>query len=336
MRKKDAAADGRFVFAVSTTGVYCRPSCASRPALRKNVAFYSSAAEAERAGFRPCKRCRPEGPTLANEQATAVARACRLIEKSENTPTLDQLAKSAAMSRYHFHRVFKKTTGVTPREFAQAHRARRLREELPKQPSVTGAIYGAGFHSAGRFYADSSRILGMKPDRYRRGGLGETIRFSVGKCSLGLILVAASDKGVCAITLGDDSEALTHDLRRRFPNAELVDGNRAFQKTVASVVKFVEAPRLGLQLPCDIRGTAFQQRVWQALQKIPLGSTASYAEVARRLGVPKGARAVAGACAANALAVVIPCHRVVHGSGALSGYRWGVERKRALLERESA
>jgi AraC family transcriptional regulator, regulatory protein of adaptative response / methylated-DNA-[protein]-cysteine methyltransferase len=336
VRKKDAHADGCFVFSVSTTGVYCRPSCASRQALRKNVAFHASAAKAEEAGFRPCKRCRPEGPTLAAERSAAMARACRLIEESENAPTLDVLAKSAGMSRYHFHRVFKEVTGVTPKTYAQAQQARRIRDELPKRRSVTDAIYGAGFNSAGRFYATSSRMLGMKPDHFRQGGVGETIRFSVGKCSLGLILVAASDKGVCAITLSDDPELLQRDLRRRFPNAELVGGNRAFEKTVAAVVHFVEAPRLGLDLPFDIRGTAFQQRVWQALQKIPLGSTTSYAEIARSLGLPKGARAVAGACAANSLAVVIPCHRVIRGDGTLSGYHWGVDRKRALLKRESA
>lgn len=333
--RRDTKADGHFYYAVRTTGVYCRPSCAARLARREHVRFYSTGAEAERAGFRPCKRCRPHAPSLAEQYAEVAATACRHIETAEEAPDLATLAQAAGMSRYHFHRVFKAATGVTPKAYATAQRARRVREELARSASVTDAIYGAGFHSNGRFYATSTGVLGMTPSDFRAGAAGLTIRFAVGACSLGAILVAASAKGVCAILLGDEPEALLRDLQERFPKAELLGGDAEFEQLVAKVVGFVEAPALGLDLPLDVRGTAFQQRVWQALQAIPAGSTASYAEIAHRIGTPKAVRAVAQACAANALAVAIPCHRVVRHDGALSGYRWGIERKRALLEREA-
>jgi AraC family transcriptional regulator, regulatory protein of adaptative response / methylated-DNA-[protein]-cysteine methyltransferase len=336
VQRRDVAADGRFYYSVRTTGVYCRPSCAARVARRENVAFHLTCAEAERAGFRPCKRCRPDEAPLPERHAQAVARACRMIEEAEELPGLDALAAAAGMSRFHFHRVFKATTGLTPKAYAAAHRAKRVRAELVRSPTVTDAIYGAGFNSNGRFYATSSKVLGMTPSDFRAGGPGASIRFAVGECSLGSILVAASDKGICAILLGDDPDALARELQDRFPKARLIGGDPEFERRVADVVGFVEAPRLGLALPLDIRGTAFQQRVWQALSEIPPGATASYADVARRIGAPKAVRAVAQACAANALAVAIPCHRVVRNDGALSGYRWGVERKRALLEREAA
>lgn len=332
--RKDRDADGKFYYAVKSTGVYCLPSCPARSALRKNVAFYDSPMAAEKEGFRPCKRCRPKGPTLAEEYAATVAKTCRIIEAAEEMPVLGVLAKAAGMSNYHFHRVFKTITGLTPKAYAVAHRSQRVREELSKCHTVTEAIYSAGFNSNGRFYAKSSQTLGMKPQNYRKGGAGATIRFAVGECSLGSILVAASERGVCAILLGDDPGELVEDLQDRFPKSELIGGDAAFEETIAKVVGFVEAPRLGLNLPLDVRGTAFQQRVWQALQEIPAGSTASYTEIANRLGLPKAVRAVAGACAANAIAVAIPCHRVLRTDGNLSGYRWGVERKRALLERE--
>jgi AraC family transcriptional regulator, regulatory protein of adaptative response / methylated-DNA-[protein]-cysteine methyltransferase len=334
--RRDPAADGRFYFAVRTTGVYCRPSCAARVARRENVAFHLTCAEAERAGFRPCKRCRPDEAPLAERQASVVAKACRLIEEAEEAPSLDGLARAAGMSRFHFHRVFKSVTGVTPKAYADAHRAKRVREELGQRDTVTEAIYGAGFNSSGRFYAASSDLLGMTPTAFRSGGNGATIRFAVGECSLGSILVAATDKGVCAILFGDDPDTLVRDLQDRFPKARLIGADNEFEQLVATVVGFVEAPAQGLVLPLDVRGTAFQQRVWQALREIPSGSTASYAEIARRIGQPKAVRAVARACASNGIAVAIPCHRVVRNDGALSGYRWGVERKRALLEREAA
>jgi AraC family transcriptional regulator of adaptative response/methylated-DNA-[protein]-cysteine methyltransferase len=240
------------------------------------------------------------------------------------------------MSRFHFHRVFRTVTGLTPRAYAAAHRARRVREELTRSDTVTEAIYGAGFNSNGRFYATATEVLGMTPTHFRAGGSGASIRFAVGQCSLGEILVAATDKGVCAILLGNDPAALVRDLQDRFPNAELIGGDRDFEALVARVVGFVEAPALGLDLPLDVRGTAFQQRVWQALREIPAGSTTSYTELAARIGAPTAVRAVAHACASNAIAVAIPCHRVVRSDGGLSGYRWGVERKRALLAREAA
>jgi AraC family transcriptional regulator of adaptative response/methylated-DNA-[protein]-cysteine methyltransferase len=333
--RRDHAADGTFYYSVRTTGVYCRPSCAARLPRRENVRFHESCAEAERAGFRPCKRCRPNEPALAEQRAAAVAKACRLIETAEEMPNLDTLAKTAGMSRFHFHRIFKSITGVTPKAYAAQHRAQRVRDELGRSATVTEAIYGSGFNSNGRFYAASSGVLGMTPTNFRSGGKGAVIRFAVGESSLGAILVAATEKGVCAILLGDDPDGLARELQDRFPRAQLIGGDAAFEQWVAKVVGLVEAPGLGLDLPLDIRGTAFQQRVWQALRDIPAGATATYSEIARRIGAPKAVRAVASACAANAIAVAIPCHRVVRIDGAMAGYAWGVERKRALLNREA-
>jgi len=336
VQRRDPTADGAFYYSVRTTGVYCRPSCASRPARRQNVAFHASAAAAEKAGFRACKRCRPNEPGLAERQAEAVAKACRLIERAEETPALAALAKAAGMSRFHFHRVFRAVTGVTPKAYADAHRAQRVRDALASSGSVTEAIYGAGFNSSGRFYAASTDLLGMTPRDFRAGGVGADIRFAVGQCSLGAILVAATDKGVCAITLGDDPDALVRGLQDRFPKARLIGGDADFETLVAKVVGFVEAPAQGLDLPLDLRGTAFQQRVWTALRKIPAGKTATYTEIAKRIGRPKAVRAVAAACADNPVAVAIPCHRVVRLDGNLAGYRWGIARQRALLDKEAA
>jgi AraC family transcriptional regulator of adaptative response/methylated-DNA-[protein]-cysteine methyltransferase len=333
---RDPAADGSFLYAVRTTGVYCHPSCAARPARRENVRFYRTPAEAEAAGFRPCLRCRPTEEPRGRRQAAAIARACRAIEAAEEMPELDELAVLAGMSRFHFQRVFKAVTGVTPKAYARAQRAERVRAELQRSPTVTAAIYDAGFNSNGRFYADAGKVLGMRPTDFRKGGEGRSIRFAVAQCSLGAILVAASETGICAILLGDDPEVLVRDMQDRFPNATFSGGDAGFEAWVARVVAFVEAPRLGLDLPLDVRGTAFQQRVWQALRDIPPGSTASYAEIAARIGAPRAVRAVAQACAANPLAIAVPCHRVVRTDGALSGYRWGVERKQRLLEREAA
>jgi len=327
-------ADGIFYYSVRSTGVYCRPSCPSRGAKRANVAFHASCADAESAGFRPCLRCKPDQPPLAERQAMAVAQACRLIDSAEDEPDLDTLARACGMSRFHFHRVFKTHTGITPKAYAAARRAERLKRGLAQAPTATQAAYDAGFNSSGRFYAATPGVLGMTPGSWRAGGGGEAIRFAVAACSLGALLVAATDKGICSILLGDDPELLVRDLQDRFPKAELAGAEPAFEHTVAQVVAFVEAPRIGLELPLDLRGTVFQQRVWQALRQVPAGQTVGYAELAARLGMPQGARAVAGACAANPVAVAIPCHRVVRNDGTISGYRWGVERKRALLERE--
>lgn len=330
------AADGQFYYSVRSTGVYCRPSCPSRTPRRANVAFHATSLDAEAAGFRACLRCRPLDPPLAERQAGAVAHACRLIDAAIEEPDLDTLARACGMSRFYFHRVFKAHTGITPKAYAAARRAERLQRELAQAPTVTAAAYEAGFQSSGRFYAASNGVLGMTPRRYRAGGSGEAIRFAVAGCSLGALLVAATDKGICAILLGDDPEPLVRDLQDRFPKAELIGAEPGFEATVAQVVAFVEAPRIGLDLPLDLRGTAFQQRVWQALRSIPAGRTVGYAELAAQLGMPQGARAVAGACAANAVAIAVPCHRVVRNDGSISGYRWGVDRKRTLLERESS
>jgi AraC family transcriptional regulator, regulatory protein of adaptative response / methylated-DNA-[protein]-cysteine methyltransferase len=245
------------------------------------------------------------------------------------------LANHAALSAYHLHRVFKAVTGLTPKAYAAAHRAKRVRAELGRSSTVTEAIYGAGYNSNGRFYEKSNAVLGMTPTNYRAGGANTEIRFAIGECSLGSILVAASERGVCAILMGDDPDELARDLQDRFPRANLIGGDAEFEQLVSKVVGFVEAPGLGLDLPLDVRGTAFQQRVWQALREIPAGETVSYADIANRIGSPKSVRAVGQACAANVLAVAIPCHRVVRNDGGLSGYRWGVERKRALLEKEA-
>ena len=332
---RDARAEGEFFYSVSTTGVYCRPGCPSRRPRREHVRFHASHEEAENAGFRACRRCRPNEPSLAERHAAAVAAACRLIEGAEELPALDDLAAAAGMSRFHFHRVFKAATGCTPRAYAAARRANRMREALRESGTVTDAVYDAGFNSGGRFYAASREILGMAPATYRHGGAGESIRFAVGACSLGAVLVAATAKGVCAIGLGDDPDVLVHDLEDRFPRADLVGGDPEFEALVARVIAFVEAPALGHDLPLDLRGTTFQQRVWRALRNVPAGTTATYGEIAERIGAPGAARAVARACATNPLAVAIPCHRVVRTGGGLSGYRWGVERKRALLDREA-
>ena len=333
--QRNPAADGTFVYSVATTGVYCRPSCAARTARPENVRFHASPAAAERAGFRPCKRCKPHTMSPAEQQAGEIAELCRWIEQSETTPSLKSLAAHAGLSPHHLHRVFKAVTGLTPKAYADAHRDRRVRDALGRTRTVTEAIYDAGFGSNGRFYARSSAMLGMKPSQYRAGGSDIEIRFAVGECSLGSILVAASPRGLCAISMGNDPEALVRDLQDRFPQATLIGGDAAFEQTVAQVIGFLESPKIGLDLPLDVRGTAFQRRVWQALQAIPPGTTTSYTALAKRIGAPKAVRAVAHACAANPLAVAIPCHRVVRSDGSISGYRWGVERKRALIEREA-
>lgn len=332
---RDKSADGHLWYSVTTTGVYCRPSCPSRTANPKNVQLHDTLASARATGFRSCKRCNPEGLSIDGENAAIVARACRLIEKSEVEPSLSDLAEAADRSPSYFHRVFKATTGLTPKDYAIAHRTKRVRQCLDAGDSVTGAIYDAGFNSSGRFYEKSTDMLGMTPTQYLKGGANEEIRFAVGETSMGSILVASSHKGVAAILLGDNPDDLVHDLQDRFPNAQLIGADSNYESLIASVVGFVEMPQLGLDLPLDVRGTAFQQRVWQALREIPVGNTVSYAEVARRIGAPKAVRAVAGACAKNNLAVAIPCHRVVKNDGALSGYAWGVDRKRELLKREA-
>ncbi|WP_298423595.1 bifunctional DNA-binding transcriptional regulator/O6-methylguanine-DNA methyltransferase Ada [Rhodoblastus sp.] len=334
---RDASADGAYVYAVASTGVYCRPSCPARIAKPENVRFYASPGEAEAAGYRACKRCNPAGLSRAQAKAAIVARACRLIETAESMPSLAELSAACGLSPPHLHRQFRAITGVTPKAYAMARRVEAVRVRLADpETSVISAIYGAGFNASSRFYETSQASLGMSPTALKRGGRGVAIRFAVGQSSLGAVLVAMSAKGVCAISLGDDPETLVRDLQERFPAAQLIGADDAFEALVARVIGFVDAPQIGLDLPLDLRGTAFQQRVWRALQKVPAGETLSYSELADRLDLPNGARAVARACAANTIAVAIPCHRVVRNDGALSGYRWGVERKQALLDKEAA
>ncbi|MDD0995337.1 bifunctional DNA-binding transcriptional regulator/O6-methylguanine-DNA methyltransferase Ada [Pseudomonas sp. TNT2022 ID1044] len=331
---RDPQADGQFVYAVKTTGIYCNPSSLARLPKPQNVEFFDSAELAQAAGYRPSKRAAKDQSDIAAQHAATVAAACRQIENAETLPALGELASVAGLSSFHFHRVFKAVTGLTPKGYAAAHRSRRVRERLANGNSVTEALYDAGFNSNSRFYEAADQLLGMKPAEYRAAGHNNDIRFAVGQCSLGAILVAQSERGVCAIFLGDDPHQLVCDLQDKFRRANLIGADQDFERLIAQVVGFIEVPALGLDLPLDVRGTAFQERVWQALREIPVGSTASYADIAQLIGAPKAVRAVAQACGANCLAVAIPCHRVVRSDGNLSGYRWGVERKRQLLERE--
>jgi len=332
--EREPRAAGEFVYGVFTTGVYCRPACASRLPNRQNVRFFESGKEAERAGFRPCRRCRPDA--LEQPHTRAVLKACERIDEDELLPSLKELAQGAGLSPFHFQRLFKKTIGVTPKQYAMERRASRLREHLRKGSSITGAMYEAGFASSSRFYEKATATLGMKPSAYKNGAQDVQIRFAVVPCFLGFVLVAATPQGICAIDFGDTAKALEENLRRRFPKAVFQETDPVFTAMVPKVLALLEEPHRGRpDLPLDVQGTAFQRRVWMALQAIPPGDTVSYSDIAFRLGKPKAARAIARACAANPLAVAIPCHRVVRRNGHLGGYRWGLERKRALLERES-
>jgi len=336
IRHRDRMADGSFFYAVITTGVYCRPSCGARPPRSENVRFYLTGADAARAGFRPCKRCRPDEPALEQRQGMLVAQACRLIENGVSPPKLDELASALSVSPYHLHRVFKTVTGVTPKAYAAARRSQRLNDTIAQSKSVTEACYEAGFSSSGRFYEEAKERLGMTPSQRRAGGKGARIRFAIAATALGSVLVAATDRGICAIEMGDDPQVLAEGLQDRFPQAELIGGDAAFETLVSNVLGLITTPRKPVDLPLDIRGTAFQQLVWQALREIPCGATADYSEIARRIGRPEAVRAVARACASNEIALAIPCHRVVRKDGSLSGYRWGVMRKKRLLEIEGA
>ncbi len=335
VERRDSDADGRFVYGVKTTGIYCRPSCGSKAARRENVVFFDDPASAESAGFRACKRCRPNQPSRAQRNAEMVAAACRRIEAAEEPPSLDTLARAAGVSRYHFHRIFREVTGVTPKAYAVACRAGRLRDGLAAGADVTSAMFDAGYNASSRFYEESNSRLGMRPKQYKDGGRDTRIRFAIAECALGPVLVAATDKGVCAIDFGDDAAALLKGLQDRFPHAELIGADADFETLVATVIGYLDAPQGNLDLPLDIRGTAFQEKVWSALRSLPAGTTASYSDIAQAIGRPKAVRAVAQACAANRIAVAIPCHRVVRQDGDISGYRWGVDRKRALLQREA-
>lgn len=332
LERREATDD--FLYSVATTGIYCRPDCPSRRPNPRNVQFYDTAQAAERAGFRACLRCRPDRARETDARTEMVARLCQYIEAADEPPSLEALATYAGLSPHHVQRSFKAVTGLTPKAYAEGRRAERVREALRSGPSVTEAYHAAGFGSSGRFYASAEHILGMSPSNYRAGGADQVIRFAVGETSLGALLVAATERGVCAVSLGDAPERLVEELQERFPSAELLGAEEGFEGWVAQVVAFVEEPRASLELPLDLRGTAFQRRVWRALRDIPVGRTLSYAELAARIDAPRATRAVASACARNPVALAIPCHRVVRSDGGLGGYRWGVERKRALLERE--
>ncbi|HHG8774191.1 TPA: bifunctional DNA-binding transcriptional regulator/O6-methylguanine-DNA methyltransferase Ada [Raoultella planticola] len=331
---RDVRADGQFVFAVLTTGICCRPSCRSRRALRENVRFYPTVEAATAAGFRPCKRCQPDKNTPHQQKIDKVARACRLLEQ-ESPVTLAALAEELAISPYHFHRLFKSVTGMTPKAWQQAWRARRLRDALGQGEKVTPAVMAAGFPGGSSYYRQADAALGMTARQFRRGGEDIDIVYAFGDCAVGRCLVAESERGVCAVLPGEDDPSLLNELRRLFPNARLMPGDGLFHQRVAQIFAHLDDHRHAVNLPLDIRGTAFQQRVWQALRQIPAGETRSYRQVAQSIGQPRAVRAVAGACAANKLAIVIPCHRVVREGGALSGYRWGTARKAQLLAREA-
>ena len=337
VQDRDPHAESSFFYAVRTTGIYCRVGCPSRLPKRENVIFYDTFAEAEAAGYRPCKRCTPHSDPSRSQQIEWVEQACRLIAEAETPPTLDALAASVGLSASHMHRLFKETLGVTPHAYAAQLRAARVRDGLAQRAvgdHIAGTIFEAGYSSGSRFYEKSDDILGMTPSRYRDGGAGIHIHYALTGCFLGHLLVATTERGLCAIEFGSHPQELTKRLQARFPKADLHSGDAEFMDWVSQVTAFIETPRQGLNLPLDIQGTAFQQRVWSALQVIPAGETRSYADVARQIGQPRAVRAVAGACAANKLAVAIPCHRVVRSDGHLGGYRWGIERKETLLARE--
>lgn len=331
--QRQAQAESEFVYGVTTTGIYCRPTCPSRRPKRENVRFFDNWQQAEAAGFRACKRCTPQSPDT-HPHVTAVAQACKIIEQAEQEPSLNELADAVGLSPYHFHRLFKKTVGITPKQYAMEKRLERVRSNLPQKPTVTEAVYAAGFASGSRFYETAAGSLGMKPSEYRQGGMGIMIRYAILPSYLGYILIAATEKGVCKIDLDDTPEILLDRLKESFPEAELQENDPAFTAVITQTLAYLEAPEKGHSLPLDIQGTAFQRRVWSALQNIQPGQTASYADIAQQIGSPKAARAVAQACAANELAVAIPCHRVIRSNGELGGYRWGLERKRQLLEKE--
>jgi AraC family transcriptional regulator of adaptative response/methylated-DNA-[protein]-cysteine methyltransferase len=333
--RRDRSFEGEFVYAVVTTGVYCRPWCPSRRPRPENVRFFETGEAAKQAGFRPCKRCKPDERSPALQQSEAISKACALIADAEEAPDFAAIAKAAGMSRHHFHRVFKTMTGLTPGGYSKALKERRVIEELGNGGTVTEAIYGAGYSSSSRFYETVAPKLGLKPSVLAKGGIGEAIWFAIGECSLGTLLVAATAKGVCAIELGDSPEQMIESFQKRFPKAHLIGGDSEFERVVAEVAAVVDEPRRKLELPLHVRGTAFQHKLWQALQTIAPGETKSYTEMATLIGNPSAVRAVANACGANKLAVAIPCHRVVRNDGSISGYRWGVERKRALLDRET-
>jgi AraC family transcriptional regulator, regulatory protein of adaptative response / methylated-DNA-[protein]-cysteine methyltransferase len=332
---RSSSADGTFLYGVKTTGIYCRPTCSSRQPNQANVVFFDNYTEAEAAGFRACKRCSPRSISPQQQQTETIAEVCKQITESEKPLSLATMAQIAGLSSHHFHRVFKEIVGVTPKQYASNQRANRVRQQLQENNTVTQAIYEAGFETSSSFYDKSTTLLGMTPTEYQQGAKGLEIQFAVKQIWLGWVVVAMTTKGICAIGLGDTAEVVTAQLQQQFPHAQLQESDPEFADWIDRVINFIETPQLGLDLPLDIQGTAFQQRVWQALQQIPVGTTASYSDIAAQIGNPKAVRAVARACATNQIAVAIPCHRVIGSDGSLKGYRWGSDRKRTLLDREA-
>jgi AraC family transcriptional regulator of adaptative response/methylated-DNA-[protein]-cysteine methyltransferase len=335
---RDRRAEGVFFLGVKTTGIYCVPGCPSRLPKRENVVFFENTAEARLAGFRACKRCHPDDLDSPDQQQAAILQACTALEsaaaQSLPAPALADLAHQAGFSPFHFHRTFKKITGLTPRQYFNEKRTGLVRSQLQEGAPVTTAIYESGFGSSSSFYSNASATLGMKPSEYRRGGEGVNIRYAVVETYLGWVMVAASERGLCSIEFDDRPQPLVDRLHARFPRAVLDPDNAQFHSWLEQVIAFLEAPDRPFNLPVDVQGTAFQHKVWKALQQVPPGSTASYADIARSIGQPKAVRAVAQACASNRVAGIIPCHRIVRSDGALGGYRWGMQRKKLLLERE--
>lgn len=330
---RDARQDGCFVFAVRTTGIYCRPSCPSRRPRRDSVEFFRTSQEAERAGYRACLRCKPG---QASEQAQYVLRARQLLDEAEATLTLAQLSKRVGISPFHLQRLFKRATGLSPRQYQSARRVQQIKTGLRKGDNVTTALYDAGFSSPSRLYENSDQQLGMTPGTYRRGGQGMLITFGIAPTPLGRILVAATERGLCAVRFGENATELERDLRTEFHAANLHRDDAALRRYIEPLMASLRGENAIIDLPLDLRATAFQKRVWEALRRIPRGETRSYAQVAREIGKPKAVRAVAHACASNPVAIAVPCHRVVRSDGDLAGYRWGIERKKKLLQSERA
>ena len=326
--------DCLFYYGVKTTGIFCRPGCSSRLPNRENVEFFKSCEEAEAGGYRPCMRCNPNSHSKKEEIERIIIRACRTIEQSETPIQLKHLAEGVGMSAYHFHRLFKKIVGITPKQYSSSHQASRFQESLKSSKSITDAIYNAGFGSSSGVYTKERDHLAMKPSEYRAGGAGVTILYGITKCELGWLIVAATPRGICAIEFGDNPAELPGQVQSRFPKADMQQAGSGFVALIGEVVEFIKSPHMECNIPLDIQGTAFQQQVWKVLRQIKPGETLSYTEVAERIGKPNAVRAVATACASNSLAVIIPCHRVISKDGKISGYRWGVERKKKLLEKE--